>query len=348
MAQAVILAAAGVSVFLAGGPGRGPWEYFWRWRRNYARPSASQRGAQVELDSGRIGGGLRHSVPAARQFTLHARMAPEFGSPSGSAHGINDFRLPAGNHLLAPELRGSSSGRALPSGTPVRFPATLWLAVAAAAVCAAYAGLAVYASSTGWKYPFFEENGYTRAGFGFFPNRNQTATFLVTGCILCPGIIATGWKSRCWAAMAAGAAALAINAGALFFFSSSRGGIVFLFLGLILWLSGLGRAHSSCPLWISVFSLTSMAVAFFLLSDGPARDRILALVGKSAPATQMPACSGCVSEFQGLRRVREEPWPARCDDRHILMTDSPEPRNVDPRLHGQHLPRQERRGGETR
>jgi len=172
-------------------------------------------------------------------------------------------------------------------GHPVRFPATLWLAIAASAASAAYAALAIHASSTGWKYPFFEEDGFSRSVFGFFPNRNQTATFLVTGCILCPGILVTAWKTRCWAAMVAGAAALAINAGALLFFSSSRGGIVFLFLGLILWLAGLGHVHSSRPLWISVLSVTAMAVCFFSLSDGPARERMLALVGKSAPATQM-------------------------------------------------------------
>ena len=174
-------------------------------------------------------------------------------------------------------------------GHPVRFPATLWLAVAAAGICAAYAGLAIYACSTGWKYPFFEEDGYSRPGFGFFPNRNQAATFLVTGCVLCPGIIATGWKTRRWVAVLCGAAALFVNAGAVLFYSSSRGGIVFLFVGLGLWLAGLGRTHSSRPLWISVLALTAMSVTFFFLSQSPARSRILQSVGWNEPQASAPA-----------------------------------------------------------
>ncbi len=286
IAHAAVIAAAGASVFLAGGPVQGALGIFlavagatmfalpasripkWNWILGILAVVC----ASLSLLPATL-----LSIPEWRRYlevlpVLH--MAPTISvSPHETVFWLLNF---ASAVLVALFLLGQ----------PVRFPSSLWLAVAAAAVCAAYAGLAAYASSTGWKYPFFEENGFTCAGFGFFPNRNQAATFLVTGCILCPGIIATGWKTRRWAAVAAGAAALALNASALLFFSSSRGGIIFLFLGLFLWLAGLGREHSSRPLWISVFSLTAMAGVFFLLSDGPARDRMLALVGRHAPAAE--------------------------------------------------------------
>jgi len=287
LAQAVMLAAAGGSVFLAGGPMQGALGVF----------LAAAGVTMIVLPPARrvskwnwVLGGLAVACASLSLLSAHLPSMPEW------RRGLEV--LPALQMAPAISVSPEETGFWLLNfaaavmialyilGHPVRFPATLWLAVTAALVCAAYAGLAIYASSTGWKYPFFEEDGFARAGFGFFPNRNHAATFLVTGCILCPGIIATGWKTGRWMAVLAGAAALAVSAVALLFFSSSRGGIVFLFLGLLLWLAGLGRIHSSRPLWISVFALTAMAVAFFLLSDGPARDRILALDGRHAPATQ--------------------------------------------------------------
>jgi len=290
MAQAVMVVAAGASVFLAGGPVQGALGIF----------LATAGAAMIVLPPASrvpnwILGGLAVACASLSLLPYTLLSMPDWHrnlkalpvlhmastvsvSPQETLFWLLTF---AAAVLVALYILGH----------PVRFPATLWLAVAMAAACAAYALLAMYASSTGWKYPFFEENEYMRAGFGFFPNRNQAATFLVTGCILCPGIIATGWKTGRWVAVSVGAAALAINAVALFFFSSSRGGIIFLFLGLLLWLAGLGRAHSSRPLWISVFAITAMAVAFFLLSDGPARERVLALVGRQAPAVQATGLS---------------------------------------------------------
>jgi len=290
VAQAVMLAAAGVSVFLAGGPVQGALGIF----------LAAAGVAMIALPpvnrvpgSSWILGGLAAvcAVLALLPATLlsmpewrrHLEVLPVLHmastisvSPQETVFWLLNFAAAVliGLYLL---------------GHPVRFPASMWLAVAAAAACAVYAGLAIFSSSTGWEYPFFKEYGFTHAGFGFFPNRNQTATFLVTGCILCPGIIATGWKTGRWVAVVVGAAALTINTGALLFFSISRGGVVFLFLGFLLWLAGLGRTHFSRPLWISAFLLTAMAAAFFFLSDGPARDRMLALAGWHAQAKQTSA-----------------------------------------------------------
>ena len=305
LAQAILLAAAGASVFLAGGPVQGAMGVF----------LAAAGMAMVMLPPARpvprvywiLGGAA--VVCASLAFLPSAWIFPpawrrELARMPALAMASTVSVSPHETAFWLAVFAAAVLVALYGLGHPVRFPASLWLAVAAAGTCAVYAGVATYACSTGWKYPFFEEDGFTRAGFGFFPNRNQAATFLVTGCILCPGIIATGWKTGRWVAVLAGAAALVANAGALLFYSSSRGGIVFLFVGLAVWLAGLGRKHSSRPLWISVLALTAMGTTFFFLSEGPARARILQSVGWTAPAPQaaatviQPLVSGNAGDFR--------------------------------------------------
>lgn len=290
LAQTVLLVSAGVSVFLAGGPVQGALGVFF----------VGAGAAMVLLPPLRPPPPVYWILGGAAVLCAALALLPAtwFYSP-GWRQGL--ACLPA--LTLSPTISVSPQETAFwlsifsasvliflyGLGQPVRFPASLWLAVAAAGTCAVYAGLAVYAKSTGWKYLFFEENGFSSPGFGFLPNRNHAAAFLVTGCVLCPGIIATGWKTRQWMAVTFGGAALALNAGALLFYSSSRGGIVFLFVGLVLWLAGLGRTHSSRPLWISVLALTAMGMTIFFLSEGPARSRILQSLGWQLPAPQTSA-----------------------------------------------------------
>ena len=59
----------------------------------------------------------------------------------------------------------------------------------AVSVCGAYAGLAIYAKQTGWQYPY--AGGAT---FGFLPNRNHTATFLIVGSVLSLGLLRIAWR----------------------------------------------------------------------------------------------------------------------------------------------------------
>ncbi|MEO7931675.1 MAG: O-antigen ligase family protein [Chthoniobacterales bacterium] len=62
-------------------------------------------------------------------------------------------------------------------------------------------------------------------------------------------------------------------------YSGSRGGVVFLFGGILLWLLGLGRKRWSIPLAVSVSGILLAALIFFIVSKGEARNRLLDQLG---------------------------------------------------------------------
>jgi O-antigen ligase len=167
---------------------------------------------------------------------------------------------------------------------PVRSSALLSLALAAASICGAYAALAIYAQTTGWHYPF--AGG---ASFGFFPNRNHTATFLITGSILGLGILGVTLRAGRYLAGGLAAACLTVCVSGLFFYSGSRGGIVFLLLGTLLWIIGLGRTHRHTPLLVSLGTLLLAAGILFALSGSEVRNRIVASFEQERPAAAASA-----------------------------------------------------------
>jgi hypothetical protein len=155
---------------------------------------------------------------------------------------------------------------------PLRSSALLSLAVAATAICGLYAALSIYAKVTGWHYRFGGD-----ATFGFFPNRNHTATFLITGSILAIGILGSVLRERRWLAAGVAAASLTTCVTGLLVYSGSRGGVIFLLVGTLIWIAGLGRAHRDSRLLVSCVTLLLAASLFFLLSGGEARTRIEAM-----------------------------------------------------------------------
>ena len=157
---------------------------------------------------------------------------------------------------------------------PVRARGMISLALAAVITCAAYALLAMYAKLSGWHYPF--SGGAT---FGFLPNRNHTATLLITGSVVAAGLMSVAFRDRRWAV--ADAAILGALAGvtALCFFSESRAGVLILLAGGALWLAGLGGRHRPRGLLAAVAVVTVAAGGLFLAFKSPARDRLLDMVG---------------------------------------------------------------------
>lgn len=147
-------------------------------------------------------------------------------------------------------------------------------AVAGALFCAGYAILSVYAEKTGWKAPF--DGAET---FGFFPNRNHTATLLITGCLLALGSLTTEIHRKNWSLAVLAGASLAVCAWTLMLHSLSRGGVVFLLLGVMIWIAGLGRQNLSRRLMISFAAIAAAAVVFLLGSGSKVSDRLLALAG---------------------------------------------------------------------
>ncbi len=144
---------------------------------------------------------------------------------------------------------------------------------AAAFFVALYACLAMFAVQTGWKYPF-----HGGAVFGFLPNRNHTATLLVVGAVLSFGLMQ--WRIARGDKVAAGFAALcgAPSLAALLFFSTSRAGVVFLVVGLLIWALGASRAPAARrQILAAVAILALFAGLLFIFGGSTVRDRLAAL-----------------------------------------------------------------------
>ena len=178
---------------------------------------------------------------------------------------------------------------------PVRSRGLLTLALAAVGVCGVYAGLSIFARLSGWHYPFASD-----AAFGFFPNRNHTATLLVTGSILSVGILGVAFRERRWLSADWAVAVLTLCAAGLLFFSASRAGVVFLGIGVLGWVAGLGSRHRNRPLLLVVGVVILTAAGGFLFLKNDARDRLLRSVSASDPAR-----SGTLTTDDRLRIYRD-------------------------------------------
>jgi hypothetical protein len=160
-------------------------------------------------------------------------------------------------------------------GHPVRSGVKVYVSLLGLLACSGYAALAIYAKTTGWDYPFFDKRGWSPPEFGFFPNRNHTAALLVTGSVLALGIIREAWSGRRPVVFLLAVGSLGLCVYSLLFYSISRGGVIFLVIGVILWLVALGRTHRSLPLLVSSLAIAGTLVWIFLISEGQARNRIL-------------------------------------------------------------------------
>jgi len=141
--------------------------------------------------------------------------------------------------------------------------------------CSLYAVLAVISWKSGWHYPFFDQDPDYPAVFGFFPNRNHTAGFLITGAIVALGLLRQATLGKKFLLFLIATTAFLLLVSCLLFFSSSRGGLVFLFLGVLIWVAGLGKRFR--PWWLLFllgFAALTMAVRF-ATSDTPLLQRFL-------------------------------------------------------------------------
>lgn len=192
---------------------------------------------------------------------------------------------------------------------PLRSRTQLIFATLAVTVCGTYAGLAIYARQTGWEFPLSPNPNE----FGFFLNRNHTSTFLVSGSVAALGILGVTFRNRHWFAGTLAAICLAICVAALIFFTRSRGGIVVLLGGTLLWFAGIGSAHRSKPLLISFGAVFLAGILLLFTSPGTVRDRLVKLSGSvkervvSADPNAAPL-DGRVPIFQDtLRLIRDQP-----------------------------------------
>jgi tetratricopeptide (TPR) repeat protein len=168
---------------------------------------------------------------------------------------------------------------------PIRSRSLLSMAVAAIVLCGLYAGLSIYARQTGWEYRFDADP----ADFGFFLNRNHTAAFLVTGSVLALGVLGVAFRRHHWLECSLAAIGLTLCASGLFLFTTSRGGVMALVAGTVLWLAGLGHAHRSRRLLISFGAVLGAATILFFSSGSAAQERLFAFFGSGKNPAPAPS-----------------------------------------------------------
>jgi O-antigen ligase len=139
--------------------------------------------------------------------------------------------------------------------------------------CALYAVVAMIAWTTGWNYPFFDKEPGLQPAFGFFPNRNHTAGFLLTGAILSLGLMRCEISSgRILSSLIASCSCVLLT-GSILFFSVSRGGLFFLLVGIAIWVLGLGQYRTYSMIAFGGFFFVMMAISF-LRSENGLMDRL--------------------------------------------------------------------------
>lgn len=155
---------------------------------------------------------------------------------------------------------------------PLRSRVQLQLALVAVSLAGAYVVLSFIVKKSGWEFPYDADP----RDFGFFLNRNHTASFLAIGSILALGLLAVAARSHRWAHGIVAAAVLAASVSGLLFFGTSRGGLLVLLAGIALWMAGLGREHRTRPMVISMAAIAVASGVLFLAAPGVVRERLLA------------------------------------------------------------------------
>jgi O-antigen ligase len=199
-------------------------------------------------------------------------------------------------------------------GQPMQGGALRILALVAVLGCTAYAVTAMAVWNGGWHYPFFKQDPLFPAAFGFFTNRNQTAGFLLTGAILSLAMIRRGFIGQRWFYVLAGVAAFTVLCYCLLFLSASRGGLVFLVVGCVVWIAGLGGYRSKSLLVMSILLAIIIGLAF-VRSDSALVGRLLGgtqrsekTVAESAQETEGRPSDARISIWKDtLTMIREQP-----------------------------------------
>ncbi|MGV3531018.1 MAG: O-antigen ligase family protein [Chthoniobacteraceae bacterium] len=168
---------------------------------------------------------------------------------------------------------------------------------------ALYAGMAIISELSGWKFAFDEQST-----FGFFRNRNHTATFLMVGAVIALGVFGLprelGHRVSRWLA----AAAFALCALALVSFSMSRAGVIFLGVGTTIWLLGTqfsGRAQNRS---LVIAGMLLGVLLLFIVAGGTARQRVLAMVQLEEGVRQQKAEESAEAPIDFRLLIFQDTW----------------------------------------
>lgn len=182
-------------------------------------------------------------------------------------------------------------------------------------------GVAAYALMSRPTLPAGEAG--VAAHFGFYPNRNHSATYLAMGSICGMGLILQSLRDKRIVLVAASMLATSLCIWALISWSISRSGIVLISVGLILWLSMLGpRYLGRHGLWV-VALIMLCSIGLFLNIDSDVRERLGATVEKAGDLLSLEQRSsqqlevGTSQESVDFRiptfidtveMIRDQPW----------------------------------------
>ena len=187
------------------------------------------------------------------------------------------------------------------------------LAMAFALAVALYALLA-------WQAPGalnFQSN--THGTFGFFPNRNHSATLLAMGGVVALGLLAQGIRRRQPWQTAGGAVILLFLLWVLFSLSISRAGVVLIGAGGICWLLLAGRDYRGGHAGKAVALAMGGGLLIFLLLETPVRLRMEQMAGNlgtDAPQSGVDPIGGRLEHLDGrvviyrdtAAMIADAPW----------------------------------------
>lgn len=190
--------------------------------------------------------------------------------------------------------------------SPMRPESLRYLIHVVAGLVFLYAVVSLIQHWTMWRFPFSGN-----AAFGLLPNRNHTAALLLFGSIVSLGLLVSEiLRHHIFGALIA-AVSFAVVLSSLLFLSISRAGVIFVVLGLLIWLLGvLTSGHGrKFILYITCFVGAFLTVLFTFASGG-ARERLFSLYRN---LTVVPA-GGIEVDFRlpifrdTLAMIRDTPW----------------------------------------
>ena len=139
-------------------------------------------------------------------------------------------------------------------------------------------GVAAYAIAS-WSIQHFTDTG--PSSFGFFPNRNHTATYLAMGAVCGLGCILQAIRDKRYMALVAALVATGICLWAAGAWSISRAGIFLIAVGTLLWVFLLGKRYlGRHGIW-AVCLLVLGVAGMFLILDSKVKQRITDTVDRS-------------------------------------------------------------------
>ncbi|MBK1883049.1 O-antigen ligase family protein [Luteolibacter pohnpeiensis] len=121
---------------------------------------------------------------------------------------------------------------------------------------------------------FRKELAIYSSQFGFFPNRNHTGTYLAMGSVCGLGVILQSLKDRHFWRLGLSILGTCICLWAAFQWSVSRGGVLLIAIGSVLWLPMIGRRYLGKHGSKAIVLLALLIIGGYLLNESQVKKRL--------------------------------------------------------------------------